>query len=460
MFSRTPERGTIGAMPQEEADAVVIGAGASGLAAARVLVAGGLKVLVLEARERIGGRVHTLDEPLLPVPVELGAEFIHGEPRETFEIVERAKLRACELPARHWRLKGGALSDSGEFWSSIEKVFARLKREGGRDRTFEEFLADGDEDAQAREAARLYVEGFHAARSERAGTRGLLKAEEASDEVEGDKQYRVLDGYARVVEHLRDEVLRGGGAVRLGTAVEEIRWRPSRAELTARGPEGEAFVYATPRVVVTLPLGLLKEREGEGTIRFAPELPEKREAARRLEVGHAARVTLRFRERFWETLALPCGEGKRSLSGMSFLHAPEAAVPTWWTARPLLAPLLVGWAGGTAADRLTSKGEGFLVESALASLSQILGVARADVDGQLEAAYTHDWQADPFARGAYSYLPVGGLEAQNILARPVEDTLYFAGEATNTDGHNGTVHGALATGVRAARELLGRMRKG
>ena len=443
---------------RKEAQVIVVGAGAAGLTAARDLAAGGLRVLVLEARGRVGGRVHTLREPASPVPVELGAEFIHGEPRETWEIVERANLLACEVPERHWYLRGGELTTSDEFWSKIEKVFERLKREGGRDRTFDEFLAERREDEQAREAARLYVEGFHAARSERVGTRGLLRAEEASDQTGGDKQFRVLDGYGRVVEWLRDEVQRRGGEIRPGAVVTEVKWRQGSVELTARGPEGVGTLYTASRVVVTLPLGLLQEQDGEGAVRFTPELPEKREAARSLEVGHVVRVTLRFRERFWEGLEMRAGDGKRSLSEMAFLHSPEAAVPTWWTALPVRAPVLVGWAGGTAADKLAGGGDDYRVESALESLARALGVARAEVEGRLEAAYTHDWQADPFSRGAYSYLPVGGVEAQKALAAPVEGTLFFAGEATNTDGHNGTVHGAIATGVRAAREVLDSLR--
>ncbi|MBV9927273.1 MAG: FAD-dependent oxidoreductase [Acidobacteria bacterium] len=440
-------------METGDTDVLVIGAGASGLAAAGDLAAAGLRVRVVEARGRVGGRVHTLYESSSPVPVELGAEFIHGEPRETWELVERANLLVCELPGRRWQKRGGRLTTTDEFWSKIEKVFERLKREGGRDRAFEEFLSERREDAETREAARLYVEGFHAAHSERIGTRGLLKAEEASERTNGDKLFRVLSGYRSVVEHLREEVLRRGGEIMLGTAVEELRWRPGGVELTARGAGGEAGTHAAPRVVVTLPLGLLKD---EKAVRFVPELPDKRAAAAGIEVGHVERVTLRFRERFWEKLELPGDEGVRSLAEMSFLFSPEVAVPTWWTALPVRAPLVVGWAGGTAADRLS--GGDSLVESALQSFAEVLGVARGEVASQFVEAYTHDWRSDPFARGAYSYPPVGGVEAQEALARPVEGTLFFAGEATNTDGHNGTVHGAIATGRRAAREVLESLR--
>ncbi len=451
---------TTGRAGEEAAQVIVVGAGAAGLSAARELCAAGLRVVVLEARGRVGGRVHTVSDASSPVAVELGAEFIHGKARELWEVVERAGLAACDVSERHWYERGGVLVKSGEFWQKLEKVFGRMKQET-RDRPFAEFLKECCDDETAREAATLYVEGFHAARAERAGTRGLALAEEASDSVEGDSSFRVLGGYSRVVEWLNVEVGAGGGRVQLGAAAREVRWSRGRVEVSARhAPGGEETIYKGERAVITLPLGVLRATPGkEGAVRFSPELREKLDAARRLEVGHAVRLTLRFRTRFWESLRLRTrGGGDESLSELGFLHTFDATVPTWWTQLPLRAPLLVGWAGGPRAEAFAGKDAEFLTAHAVESLSGALGVSRARVEAELEAVYTHDWQADPFARGAYAYLPVGGLEAQDELARPVAGTLFFAGEATNSDGHIGTVHGAIATGRRAAAQVVESMR--
>jgi monoamine oxidase len=440
----------------EAAQVVVVGAGAAGLAAARELCAAGVGTLVLEARGRVGGRIHTLHDAASPVPVELGAEFIHGKARELWEVVERAGLAACDVSERHWHLeRGGGLAESGEFWREIEKVFRAMK-EDGRDLAFSEFVAGRCDDETAREAATLYVEGFHAAHAERAGTRGLVLAEKASESVEGDSSFRVLAGYTRVAEWLEREVCALGGRVLLETAVREIRWGRGRVEVVARRGD-EELIFTATRAVVTLPLGVLQASPGEeGAVSFSPELREKLDAARRLEMGQAVRVALRFRTRFWESLRRPArdGEDDESLAGLGFLHASGAAVPTWWTQLPVRAPLLVGWAGGPRAESFAGRGSELLTARAVESLAGALGVARADVERELEAAYTHDWRADPFSRGAYAYLPVGGLTAQARLARPVEATLFFAGEATNSDGHIGTVHGAIATGRRAAAQVI------
>src|SRR5205085_275708 len=214
--------------------------------------------------------------------------------------------------------------------------------------------------------------------------------------------------------------------------------------------------YEAARALVTLPLGVLHAPAGEaGAVRFIPALVNKAEAANRLAMGQVVKITLRFRARFWEELKLPAqGEHEADLAQFAFLHAPDELIPTWWTQLPVRVPLLVGWVGGPRAEQLLAKGAELILKHALEALARMLVVPLRRIEELLAASYIHDWQADPYARGAYSYVPVGSLDAQAQLAQPVAATLFFAGEATNTEGHSGTVHGAIATGNRAAREII------
>ena len=170
-------------------------------------------------------------------------------------------------------------------------------------------------------------------------------------------------------------------------------------------------------------------------------------------MGHVRRIVLVFRERFWEKLDIPGTGAHEDLSQLGFIHYPEAPIPTWWSLLPLHAPVLVGWTGGPNAQKFAGLSEAELISEALGSLKKIFGVSETSLRKQLIHFYTHDWKADPFARGSYAYLPVNGLAAQQELTRPVENTLFFAGEATSV-GHIGTVHGAIESGQRAAKEIL------
>ena len=164
-------------------------------------------------------------------------------------------------------------------------------------------------------------------------------------------------------------------------------------------------------------------------------------------MGPVIKLVLSFREPFWECVA--AGRHRDT----AFFFTPAASFPTFWTSLPVRSTRLVAWAGGSKATRLSGLDESQLVEAALASLEQMFGHS-ARARELLRASYVHDWQSDPFARGAYSYVVAGGSSARARLASPVEDTLYFAGEATATDGQSGTVIGALQSGQRAAREVL------
>ena len=205
--------------------------------------------------------------------------------------------------------------------------------------------------------------------------------------------------------------------------------------------------------MLTVPLGILKLAPGDkGAIQFDPPLPpEKVKALDKLDMGEVIRVVLQFHERFWENIR---PNSKNTLANMSFLFSEDDWFPTWWTTMPEKYPIITGWAPFLSGRRLSGRDRSFVTQKAIQSLAPALGVNLEIVERSLEGAYVHDWQSDPFSRGAYSYGKVGAGEAQQILARPLEDTLFFAGEATDISGNNGTVHGAIASGKRAADEIL------
>jgi len=325
------------------------------------------------------------------------------------------------------------------------------------DRSFQQFLdslPNDEASVRAKSVATRYVQGFHAANANRIGVHGLIKATEAEDEIAGNRSFRVLAGYDIVTETLRDQAQAQGALFHLNTTVKELRW--SRNHVEAVCIAGKRLqMFAGSRAVVTLPLGVLQAKVHQrGAIRFVPELPlDKQVALDHLAMGHAVRIILEFRERFWEKLEPRGTERRESLSELGFVHFPEAPVPTWWTLLPVRAPVIVGWVGGPDAEKFSDRGKEYVVEQALSSLENILGVSEDSLRKLLLASYWHDWGSDPFSRGAYAYLPVDGLEAQRDFSRALDDTLFFAGEALSV-GHIGTVHGAVDTGEEAAKEIL------
>jgi len=140
------------------------------------------------------------------------------------------------------------------------------------------------------------------------------------------------------------------------------------------------------------------------------------------------------------------------LARLTFIHARGVEVPVWWTSFPVRANLVVGWAGGPAAIALEPYAEA-LEGRAVASLADAMDLDVRRVARHVMASFAHDWGRDPFARGAYSYPLAGGSDAAKRLARPVRHTLFFAGEATDEEGRSATVHGAIASGYRAAAQV-------
>ncbi|HKP48283.1 MAG TPA: NAD(P)/FAD-dependent oxidoreductase [Pyrinomonadaceae bacterium] len=431
---------------------LVIGAGAAGIAAARELAAAKVPVTVLEAQDRIGGRVRTVRDNFLNLPIELGAEFIHGKHPLLFSILESLAIPFINVSGRHWYVEDGVLSHSNDFWNKLTALFD-LMSANTPDQSFSSFLnslPDDPETTRAKAIATRYVQGFHAADINLIGVHGLIKANEKEDEIHGEHSFRPLQGYESLLQRLADDAKQRGAIFQLNSAVTKISWKANDVEVTASGPEHERIANARC-ALITLPLGVMQQRTG---LSFSPALPkEKLEAINNIPMGDVIRVVLVFRERFWEALDLPATAAKEDLSQLGFVHAPDAAIPTWWTQSPLHAPVLVGWAGGPRSSSFVGMPEKKLISLALGSLQQIFGVSETILRKQLREFYTHDWTSDRFSRGAYAYLPVDGLAMQQELAGPLQNTLFFAGEATSI-GHIGTVHGALESGERAAGEIL------
>ena len=431
-------------------DILIIGAGAAGLAAAAELAHAKQSVLVLEARDRIGGRCWTRHEAGLAVPVEMGPEFIHGRPQVTFSLMEKSGIAAIRRTGDRWLARGGRLrpSDRGALFTEVQQA---MEAAGAprKDVPFETYIMRNLKERLSPEAqnfALRMVEGYDAADPTRVSARSIVE-EWTGEGTANDASYRPVGGYGALISVLAGDLTAKGGRLQLQSAVHAVHWK--RGHVEVEGVHlGKPFRESASRAIVALPLGVLQLPAGTpGAVRFTPPLEEKRRALDYLASGPVMRVALKFRTAFWEEL----DKGRYREAG--FMQSPDALFPTFWTALPVRAPLLVSWAGGPRAQRMAGLSGPAIVRNAVASVKSLFGKLH-DVESELETSYFHDWQRDPYARGAYAWVKAGGSGARKSLAAPLKETLYFAGEASDYEGEAGTVAGALQSGMRAARQLL------
>jgi monoamine oxidase len=440
-------------MSKRITEVVVIGAGVAGLACAQALCEAGFRVTILEARSRVGGRIWTVYPSLTNAPVELGAEFIHGLPRQVWQIVERAGLQTHELTGNRWRLEQARLAPMSGSWDVIDSIFRRID-ESVPDQSFQDFLDRfcGDLPQHARIEAAAFVESFHACNASRISSHTLARWYRIDREIQGHRGFRFPNGYEVLVRALVAACKPDLLTLRLNTVVTEIAWSPAVVEVTAQSPDQpQPASIRADAAVVTLPLGVLQLPQGTGgAVCFRPELTEQADALKQLAMGTAIRLVLCFRHCFWTDPKLV----QPPMPNISFLSTPEEVFSTWWASVSGGTAMLTGWSGGVRAEQLSGRGNAAIVERGLEVLHHVFGVPLETLRNLVQESFVHDWQSDPHCRGAYSYALAGGKEAARRLAAPVHNALFFAGEATDFSGHNGTVHGAIASGQRAAAELL------
>jgi monoamine oxidase len=430
----------------DEFDVVVIGAGAAGLAAAAQLSRQGKSVCILEARERVGGRILSLRPAGVAMPLELGAEFIHGESPSVFEHLRLAGDVAVDSMQTRCEVRGGRLQ-------ATDSLFERMKRELQKvpkprtDLPFAEFLHKHRRQVSpaVRSFATMLVEGFDAADASRVSAIEILKEWTGGNAADA-PTFRPQRGYGSLMDSLVGSLDPQRISLQLQSVVTEVRWQRGRVTVTATR-HGESVETRASQAIVTLPLGVLQlPPQAHGSVRFTPELPRKKLPLSRLSMGPVIKLMLCFSRAFWAEM------NDAQYRKIAFFHARNAPFPTFWSTLPARTSILVAWCGGTNAQRLAGKDTDAMLEPALVSLRSLFGKS-LNYKKMLEGFYWHDWQSDPFSCGAYSYANVGGGRARKALARPVEQTLFFAGEALDAEESAG-VGGALNTGEQAAKQLL------
>jgi monoamine oxidase len=436
-----------------DADFVVIGAGAAGLAAARRLAGRSLRVIVLEARDRVGGRVWPRNLTRTTTPAELGAEFVHGPAQQTVALLQEAGIAAVAADGESWTCgEDGDLRRDDRDFRLVSRALegARFLT---RDESADRFLRRLERDDRTRdvaEAARAFVEGFEAADPAVASVRSI--ADELRSGVDS-RSARPLGGYGPMFELLHHACVAAGVQICLSTIVRRVSWRRGAVAVDVCDARGDSRTIRARGAIATLPVGVLRHGGDDSEVVFDPDLPTvKRKALGKIEMGHAVKVALWFRSAFWERIR----KGRYNEAG--FFRCPTQAFAAYWTQLPVRSELVIAWAGGPKAIALSDVSQAEVIDRAMNGFGALFDEP-ALVRDEFEGAAMHDWSQDRFARGAYSYVVVGGGDARAVLATPVEDTLFFAGEATSTDGQGGTVNGALATGDRAAQQAAASLGK-
>jgi monoamine oxidase len=402
-------------------DIAIIGAGAAGLGAAHALRDSGLSVIVLEARDRVGGRAHTI-QPAPGITFDLGCGWLHSADKNSFVDVARQLNFEIDKTRPPWREqsfdKGFPLPERQDFIAALDAFYdraARAAQEGGDD-TASHYLEPGNRWNPMIHAISTYVNGCEL---DQVSIRDMAAYEDTGI------NWRVRRGYGALMAAWAAPC-----PLALNTEVTLIDHSGTRLRIeTSRG------ALTADKVIVTVPTNLIADE----AIRFHPPLPAKVEAARGLPLGVDDKVMLALDE----PDSLPKDgnlRGATMSTAMASFHL-----------RPFGQPCIEGFFGGSFARELEDAGDGAFGAESIEQIVKLLG---SDFRRRLKPLAESRWARDPFARGAYSHALPGHADDRAILAAPVDGRLFFAGEATSPNFFS-TAHGAKDSGERAAREATG-----
>jgi monoamine oxidase len=432
----------------KQTDVIIIGAGASGLTAAHTLVKAGKRVIVLEARNRIGGRIYTLSKENSFDHAELGAEFVHGDLPVTLNLLNHAGITHSEVEFEMSRYFNGKFEQSEEVvegWSDFLEKVNQLKE----DMTLHDFLQQhfaGKEHSTLRIGVERYVNGYDTADARDASVFALRKEWNNED---NSAQHLVDDGYGAMIAYLAKTCRDAGNEILLNRAVCEVAWIDDHVKIKTT----DGAVYEAPKAIIALPLGVLQiSQKEEGAIVFQPALGGHAAAINNIAFGSVVKILLQFNEPFWQQHKA-FEKLIDNSSAMGFLLTDQV-IPTFWTQRSAQSSLLTGWIGGPAAAKKKDLSSDTFLQLALESLSEIFKIDAALLRDKLIAWHVANWTADRYTRGSYAYDKVESPAARKVLEQPVGRALYFAGEYLYEGIAMGTVEAALSSGIQVAEMIL------
>lgn len=419
---------------------IIIGAGASGLMAAATLLEDNHAVTIVEARDRIGGRIHT-GFGKFSLPVEEGAEFMHGQQPLTKKLADEAGCELVLLSGNRFHLSDGILKKGDffdEHWEDLTRELGRLRQ----DTDLASFLEKHFNEAKyngLRKNVEAFVEGYDAADLHRVSAIALGEEWSESDD---EHQYHIRGGYGKLMLHLEKKLESLGGTLSLSSPVSRIDWAPGKVKVHT-----DKLVLEGNKLIITVPLGVLQRR----AITFNPGLPAHEEAFRKMGFGGVIKFLLEFKTAFWEDRIA------RPFKDAAFIFS-DAAVPTWWSQLPDRTPLLTGWLGGPATRNINHEPDA-LLQKALQSLQHIFQTGTSEIQDQVRQWHVTDWSGDPYTYGAYAYPTVEGRKSFAFISQPLRETIYFAGEAFYNGPAMGTVEAALVSGKAVAGEVVQSFRR-
>lgn len=419
-----------------ESEIIVIGAGAAGLMAARELSKAGKKVTLLEARDRIGGRIYSLPEEEFGYPAQGGAEFVHGEARITKNLIKEANLTFVPDEGEVWSTRDGELSLQKPFIENNTFLKDKLN-ELKEDISIADFLQNyfsGEEHVNFRNAVIKMVEGYDAADTKLMSTLTLREDWLLKEEWRDGK---IKEGYGALLDFLKNECQKYNVEIKLNTSVTSI----SLVDDLVRVSSKIGDTYLAGKSIVTVPLPILKD------IHFIPSITEKLTEVSRIGFGNAIKILIRFKTRWWVNIT------EYDLSKLFFLLSNEKFM-TWWTQYPETDPVFVAWMGGPSATAYKNASPEELLNSAIESLAQIFKTESRKITEEVVNFRVFNWPQDPFTQGSYSYTTYFTHDARAELRKPVQDKIYFAGEAVYSGDATATVEGALGSGKETAELIL------